>query len=145
MEITNYYLKSEAILALILSLILLAIALLHFYWMLGGKWGFNHSLPSQPNGEYLFTPGKLATGVVGLALVGMVYFIFLRLQNPSSSNWIFKYGLYFLGGIFTLRAIGDFKYVGFFKKIKGTPFSKNDTSFYSPLCLLIGILFFMIG
>ncbi|WP_222439555.1 DUF3995 domain-containing protein [Spirosoma utsteinense] len=32
------------------------------------------------------------------------------------------------------------RYVGFFKKIKHTPFGKNDTRYYSPLCLLIGVL-----
>jgi hypothetical protein len=39
-----------------------------------------------------------------------------------------------------LRAIGDFNYVGFFKKIKHTKFGKNDTKYFSPLCLTIGVL-----
>ena len=36
---------------------------------------------------------------------------------------------------FTLRAVGEFKYVGFFKRIRGTQFARMDTRFYSPLCL----------
>ncbi|WP_281635816.1 DUF3995 domain-containing protein [Flavobacterium marginilacus] len=39
-----------------------------------------------------------------------------------------------------MRAIGDFNYVGFFKKIKLAKFGKNDTKYFSPLCLIIGIL-----
>ena len=58
--------------------------------------------------------------------------------------WVYNYGYYFLAGIFILRAIGDFKYVGFFKKVKNTPFAKLDSKFYSPLCLLIGLAFIWI-
>ena len=145
MEFLNYYLKIESFPILILTIILLVIALLHFYWMLGGKWGFEQSLPIKTNGEFLFIPGKLASGLVGVALTGMVYFVFLKIQNQESDIWLYQYGVYLLGTIFFLRAIGDFKYVGFFKKIKDTSFAKNDTYYYSPLCLLIGILFFWIG
>ncbi len=60
-----------------------------------------------------------------------------------------KFGNFFMGGasmfwliasIFIIRAIGEFNYVGFFKKIKYTQFGRNDTKYYSPLCLIIGIL-----
>ncbi|WP_307347298.1 DUF3995 domain-containing protein [Metabacillus malikii] len=43
--------------------------------------------------------------------------------------------------IFFLRAIGDFKYLGFTKKIKNTNFSKYDTALYTPLCLYLGLIF----
>ncbi|PTT14637.1 DUF3995 domain-containing protein, partial [Flavobacterium sp. HMWF030] len=42
--------------------------------------------------------------------------------------------------IFILRAIGDFNYVGFFKKHRNSEFALKDTKYYSPLCLLIGVL-----
>ena len=35
------------------------------------------------------------------------------------------------------RAVGEFKYVGFFKKVRGTRFARMDTILYSPLCLLL--------
>ena len=35
------------------------------------------------------------------------------------------------------RAIGDFGYVGFFKRKGGDPFARLDTRVYSPLCLLL--------
>ena len=38
-----------------------------------------------------------------------------------------------------VRAIGDFKYVGFFKQRRGTRFALLDTRFYSPLALALGV------
>ncbi|WP_416358549.1 DUF3995 domain-containing protein [Aquimarina spinulae] len=39
---------------------------------------------------------------------------------------------------FYTQSFGDFKYVGFFKRIKQTKFGRLDTMFFSPLCLIIG-------
>lgn len=33
------------------------------------------------------------------------------------------------------RAVGDFRLVGFFKKVKGSEFALMDTLLYSPLCV----------
>ncbi|WP_369124978.1 DUF3995 domain-containing protein [Enterobacter asburiae] len=41
--------------------------------------------------------------------------------------------------LFLLRAVGDFKIVGFFKKIRRTEFSKYDSLYYSPLCLYLSL------
>ncbi len=37
------------------------------------------------------------------------------------------------------RAVGEFKYVGFFKRVRGSRFATLDTLVYSPLCLLLAI------
>lgn len=42
--------------------------------------------------------------------------------------------------IFFLRSIGDFRYVGLTKKVKGTVFARLDTLYFAPLCLLIAWL-----
>lgn len=47
---------------------------------------------------------------------------------------------FFFGLVFLQRAIGDFKYIGFFKKFKHSNFSRLDRLVSSPLCLLIGIV-----
>ncbi len=54
-------------------------------------------------------------------------------------NWVDQYGLLLVGGIFFLRVIGDFRYVGYFKRITDTAFAKMDTALYIPLCLVISI------
>jgi lipopolysaccharide/colanic/teichoic acid biosynthesis glycosyltransferase len=35
------------------------------------------------------------------------------------------------------RAVGEFKYVGFFKRVRDSKFATLDTFVYSPLCLLL--------
>ena len=41
------------------------------------------------------------------------------------------------------RAVGEFKYVGFFKRVRGSKFARLDTLVYSPLCvaLAFGVAF----
>jgi hypothetical protein len=46
--------------------------------------------------------------------------------------------------LFFIRAIGDFKLIGLFKRIHDTGFAWWDTRVYSPLCLLISILAFLV-
>jgi hypothetical protein len=41
--------------------------------------------------------------------------------------------------IFLARAVGDFNYVGFFKRVKRTAFAKNDSRYFAPLCLFIAV------
>jgi Protein of unknown function (DUF3995) len=50
-----------------------------------------------------------------------------------------NYGLVVISLLFFLRAIGDFRYVGFFKKVKQTVFARLDSKYYSPLCLFIAV------
>jgi hypothetical protein len=49
-------------------------------------------------------------------------------------------GLWLVAGTFLLRAIGDFHYVGFFKRQRESRFAKLDTLVYSPICLLLACL-----
>jgi hypothetical protein len=56
----------------------------------------------------------------------------------------FRYGSLIIAIIFFSRAIGDFKFIGFFKTVKGTKFGINDTEIFSPLCLFIALLSLLI-
>jgi hypothetical protein len=60
-------------------------------------------------------------------------------------TWVVKHGTYIIAIGFLLRAVGDFKYVGFFKKIKVTQFATYDTKYFSPLCVVISILGFILA
>lgn len=46
-------------------------------------------------------------------------------------------------GLF-LRAIGEFRLVGFFKRVRGTRFAQLDTLAFSPLCLLLSVGVFVL-
>lgn len=123
------------------SIIFLMLSLLHFHWVFGGKWGLDTALPTTKSGEKTMNPKKAGTAVVGTVLLLFSIYFFVKTNTsfpmaPLLSN----YGGWTIIVIFFLRAIGDFKYIGFFKKIKNTPFGKMDTKYFSPLCLFIAII-----
>jgi hypothetical protein len=125
-----------------LILVFLFLGNIHFYWGLGGKWGVASTIPITKEGSKAMSPGLIACFIVGVGLLAVAAFIALKLNyfTLSVPSWIMNYGLLILACIFTLRAIGEFKYVGFFKRVKGTPFAKMDNLLFSPLCLLMAIL-----
>lgn len=134
------------VLAILNFLIFLALALLHIYWVFGGTIFMNAVLPETESNKKLFIPGKLITIAVA---AGLLLFAIISLSASSLfDSYINKnytlYGNAFIGFIFLIRAIGDFKYAGFFKTVKQTVFAKNDTNYYSPLCSFIALIAFII-
>ncbi|MNV01192.1 hypothetical protein D3C71_913880 [compost metagenome] len=128
--------------ASILFLIFLFLSGIHFYWAFGGKWGANAAIPTKDDTQAVMSPGIVVTLIVALGLLGfgMLPLIITETLHFPLPLWLQKSGLWIITGIFLVRAIGEFNYVGFFKKHKHTQFGKNDSRFYSPMCLLIGIL-----
>jgi Protein of unknown function (DUF3995) len=137
----------QTLIGLLLMFIFLALAGVHFYWGLGGKWGLEAALPKTVNNVNTINPGVFACFLVGFALAGVAGFVLIK-ANIFVFNlpfFITNYGLLILAFVFFIRAIGDFKYAGFTKKIKTGKFAENDSKFYSPLCLLIGVLFLILN
>lgn len=121
------------------------LAILHFYWAAGGKKRLESSLPETIEGKKLFVPGRAFTIAVAVGLLIFAFITISSLLKNTIPEAISVYGNIAIGAIFLLRAIGDFKYVGFFKKVNNTAFAKNDTLFYSPLCILLSIIAFIIS
>ena len=124
-----------------LFLIFTALGAFHFYWLFGGKWGLEKVIPTKNNQMNTPSIPKFATLIVAVVLLlfGLAYLVKSRLLNFEIPNWIIYYGYWIIPSIFMLRAIGDFKYVGIFKKIKDTEFAKADSKWFVPLCLTIGL------
>ncbi len=131
-----------SILTVVQSFIFLLLALLHFHWALGGSFGYKHAIPTKENGDMLMNPGRMDGLVVGLGLLafGIFYLVKIGWVLIPAPSWVMDSAGWLIAGIFILRALGDFKYVGFFKKLKSTEFGIKDTQFYSPLCLYLGIV-----
>lgn len=127
--------------ALTNTLILLSISGIHFFWAFGGRWGADAAIPTSQDGKRMLSPDIFATLVVAFGILAMALLHLEKVQiiNLPIPAWINVYGLKIIAGIFLLRAVGDFRYVGFFKKIKETKFADLDTKYYSPLCLLLSI------
>ncbi|MEK6782971.1 MAG: DUF3995 domain-containing protein [Bacteroidota bacterium] len=126
--------------ALINSLIFFSLSVLHFYWLFGGTWGMDSVIPTNKKStDKLFKPSHLSIIVVA---IGLLVFAIIEIGNTDIfSNKLklkyFQWGNLFIAFIFTIRAVGDFSHVGFFKRVRDSSFAKNDTRYYSPLCLYI--------
>ncbi len=128
--------------SIILLLIFTILSGFHFYWLFGGTWGIENVIPTKGNNLNSIAIPKFATLIVSLVLAafGFIYLINSGFINSPFPNWITTYGSWIIPIIFTLRAIGEFNYVGIFKKIKHTKFAKADTKIFTPLCAAIGVL-----
>ncbi|WP_435254673.1 DUF3995 domain-containing protein [Tenacibaculum sp. A30] len=128
-------------LGVICVLILFFISLIHVYWAFGGTLWVNAVIPTKIANEKAMNPPKILTFLVAMVISGfpVVYAEKIQLFTLGSMpTWLKEYGLYVVASIFLIRAIGDFNYVGFFKKVKATEFAINDTKYFSPLCLFLG-------
>ena len=130
------------ILSLILCLLFIIFAVFHFYWFFGGVWGLKKVIPiKEINAGKLAIP-KFATLIVAIIFVGFgwLYLIKSGMVSTKLSTNILNYSYWFVPSMFIIRAIGEFNYVGFFKKIKHTEFAISDSKIFSPLCLSMGII-----
>jgi hypothetical protein len=127
--------------------ILLTVAGVHLYWAAGGKAGRGAAVPSA-NGRAVIKPSAFATAMVAVGLCATAALLALRigwldLSALPGNRLVVRIGTWLMAAVFALRAIGDFRYVGFFKRIRDSRFARLDTLAYSPLCaclaLLIGI------
>lgn len=132
----------NAIIGCLLFIVFSFLSGLHFSWGFGGKRGINISVPGNKQHKRVLNPGPLACFAVGSALLAMDIFILAeaRIITMPLWTWLNDYGLCAIAAIFFLRAIGDFNYVGFFKRVKDTNFADADTRYYSPLCIVISLL-----
>lgn len=130
------------ILSVILSVIFIGLGLIHFNWVVGGKFGFSESLPTKESGERVINPKKIDSAIVGIGLTSFAIFYLLKsgLIAFNLHEWVMSIGSWIIPLIFLLRAMGDFKYIGFFKTVKTTEFGKRDSKLFSPLCTVIGVL-----
>jgi hypothetical protein len=100
--------------------------------------GTSGAVPSV-EGKPLFVPSRTATVAVGVVLLLFAGLVAATAGIVSVGlprvvlSWL-SYGLAL--GLVT-RAMGEFKYVGFFKRVRGSRFAMLDTWIYSPLCLLL--------
>lgn len=131
----------QIVFAAVLIAVFSALALLHIYWALGGRWALDGALPAEGD-RLLFVPGPGASASVAVALFMAAALCGLQVGIPESGvpAWLPRLGVWGISFLFAARAVGEFRYVGFFKRVYGTVFARRDSQFYSPLCLAISLL-----
>lgn len=132
------------LLALALAGVFAALAALHVYWAAAGGTGAA-VVPARADGTPLFRPRVGSTLAVAGALLAAVVVVLGRggvaaLPVPAG---LYRVGAWGLACVLALRAIGDFRYVGLFKRERASAFARRDTALYSPLCVALaaGVLY----
>lgn len=122
------------------------IAAVHFYWAAGGTAWKAGGIPSQ-NGVPILSPKPATTVLVGVALLGMSAVVgsTAGLFPPFLPIGFLRGASAVLAVIFIVRAVGEFRYVGFFKRAQESVFAGRDTYLYSPLCLLLAVLIALVA
>lgn len=134
-------------LSIAVAVAFVALACIHVYWALGGKLDIRKMVPVV-NDKPLFTPGPVGTFVVAVGLIGFALVV-LALgfydSVPVHYQSYFSITGYVIGTVLILRAMGEFKYVGFFKRVRGSDFATYDSWLYSPFCLSAGCAFLFLA
>lgn len=134
----------STLLLILLSFTFLSLSVLHFFWAFGGTWGLDATLPTSVDGTRLLNPKPRDSAIVGFGLLafGSFYALLLSFIPDLLPAWMITYLLWITPSIFLLRAIGDFRYVGFFKRVRTTKFGEWDSKLFSPFCLALAGLGF---
>ncbi len=121
------------------------LSLLHIYWAFGGKWAIEYTVPNEWKASYFEQKNRFKVSAATIIVaIGLMIFAFVTLSNyhnlgqlmPSNYSKVLSR---IIGGIFLLRAVGDFNYFGIFKKKSTTKFAIKDSQIFVPLCLYLGI------
>ena len=132
--------------AVIAATLLVAAGGAHVVWAAGGRIGLAAAIP-QVDGRPMFVPGRVTTLVVALALFSLAALVVWReglivLPLPFA---IARVGVPLMALVFLARAIGNFRYVGWSKRVRGTSFARLDDLLYAPLCAVLAVCFAVVG
>ena len=125
-----------------LTVVLATLSAIHVYWAVTGSTAGRGTIP-EVDGKPLFTPSRSATLLVAALLLVAAFIAASRGQLivPAGAGSLVHWAAIAAGVVFLLRAVGEFRYVGFFKRRHGTRFATLDTWLFSPLCAFIGLAF----
>jgi hypothetical protein len=123
------------LLALALASVLFALAALHLYWMVVGVSG-GRALPERADGALPLRPGRTASFAVALALsiAGVIVLGRAGLAFAAVPRVLSHVGTWGIAATFAARTIGEFRYVGLFKRVRSTAFARWDTWLFTPIC-----------
>lgn len=131
------------LLAVALIVMLTAIALLHGYWGLAGRWPARDEptladmvIGKTPGGRMPPPVACFAVAAAILAGVSLIVLVsFTDLPNPPGTLVKAAYGTF--TAVFLLRGLAGYV-PAIWHRSAGTAFVRLNTRYYSPLCLLLG-------
>lgn len=132
--------------ALVVAVVFVALSAVHLYWALGGGAGKAAAVPELDN-RPAFVPSAASTFAVAISLALCAVLVaasagFIVSKVPA--RWV-TWLTYLLALAMIARAVGDFRLIGFFKRIRNTRFARLDSAVYAPLCLALGVAAFCVA
>jgi Protein of unknown function (DUF3995) len=129
-------------LALLGALVFAVLAGVHIYWAFGAHGVFPAAVPTRTDGTPVLTPGPVASLAVAFLLLCAG---FLLAEQGGWSPGVLppfwrRTGTAGIAVVMALRGIGDFRYVGLFKRRRDTPFARMDTRVYTPLVFSLALI-----
>lgn len=135
-----------SVIAMMSAVILVAISGFHLYWAGGGQLGSAVAIPKRADGgELLFKPRAVETVAVAILLLAAAAALLVQANLIHLGN-VDRYARIICivcAVVFFIRAVGEFNYLGLFKKVRNTVFGKYDTLYYSPLCLFLALSYML--
>ena len=122
------------------------LALIHAYWAFGGQAGSLAAVP-EVHDRPAFVPSAAATFAVAIGLVACAVLVAASagfIVSTVPATWVTWLAVALAFGLFA-RAVGDFRLVGFFKRVRGTRFARLDSAVYAPLCLVLALAVFYVA
>lgn len=128
--------------ALIAGSVLAAIGLLHVGWAFGVSPLSAAVIPTGPDGQAIMAPGRGITLGVAALLFTAAYLVLERggVGPGLLSSRLAGIGCGGVALVLLGRGVGDFRYVGLFKRERGSAFARMDSRLYTPLVLSLGAM-----
>jgi Protein of unknown function (DUF3995) len=118
--------------------VLAAIGAIHVAWACGARWGLGVVLPERA-GRLVFTPSAATTLLVAACLFAAAWLTLALaglLPSPVPLAWLWPAGIV-AAIVFGARTVGDLRYVGLFKRVRGSAFARQDDAVFTPLCFAL--------
>ena len=134
------------LIALVVVIAFVALSAIHVYWALGGGMGKAAAVP-ELNSRPAFVPSARSTLAVAVGLASCAVLVAASaglVVSSSPAAWV-TWLSFVLALVLIARAVGDFRLVGFFKRVRGTRFARLDSAVYAPLCLVLGLAVFYVA
>jgi hypothetical protein len=121
------------------AVVFAGLAVVHVRWAFTGPGASSAGIPTRADGSPVLNPGPVAALGVAALLLASAWLLLERaglgldlLTAPMPAI-----GTAGVAVILLLRGIGDFRYVGLFKRVRDTPFARMDSRVYTPLVLAL--------
>ena len=126
----------QLVLAGTAAAVALGAAAVHVAWAFGIGPAPRHVVPERAGGEEpVALPGRWATLAVAAALVALAGLVLVAAWTTQHAavTWL----VLAAGAVLCVRVVGDGRYVGVLKSVRGTAFARLDDRVYTPVIALL--------